>query len=372
MTTKSPFVAGQVNEIQSLVRPDLNGRVSPIAIRVVCELLITVVNHLVIAATALVRNKSARTITYRDLKIACEIYMPAEIANNVIDRGLKHVMDHYESGHISGKTFSPTKFKSILAGRGLRVSKDAGIFFSGAMEQVCAEIWNGVESESQSDEIVASDIQNAIQDDDALSQIFKDVIIVNGGVQYLMLGRGVIVIDDNIQGITKSAIVRLLRRAGVTAQSSLVYEETRDLIQRFLTNSIQRIMKQTKYGRRNTVLDKDVREGFRSLGISLVGKDVSKGKTFAFPTGMTASRKIQMAQKSTKYAIPRASLKRVIKDIAGSLRWSSDAIALLHSATEAHMVDLFVDTRMCAAHAKRKTLQPKDIQLARRIRKDRY
>ena len=47
------------------------------------------------------------------------------------------------------------------------------------------------------------------------------------------------------------------------------------------------------------------------------------------------------------------------------------AILALQEATEAYMVGLFEDTNLCAIHAKRVTIMPKDIQLAKRIRGDR-
>ena len=40
----------------------------------------------------------------------------------------------------------------------------------------------------------------------------------------------------------------------------------------------------------------------------------------------------------------------------------------LQEAAEAYLVGLFEDTNLCAIHAKRVTIMPKDIQLARRIR----
>lgn len=40
----------------------------------------------------------------------------------------------------------------------------------------------------------------------------------------------------------------------------------------------------------------------------------------------------------------------------------------LQEAAEAHLVGLFEDANLCVIHAKRVTLMPKDIQLARRIR----
>ena len=44
---------------------------------------------------------------------------------------------------------------------------------------------------------------------------------------------------------------------------------------------------------------------------------------------------------------------------------------LFTQAAEAYLVGLFEDTNLCAIHAKRVTIMPKDIQLARRIRGER-
>ncbi len=41
-------------------------------------------------------------------------------------------------------------------------------------------------------------------------------------------------------------------------------------------------------------------------------------------------------------------------------------------AAEAYLVSLFEDTNLCAIHAKRVTIMPKDMQLARRIRGEQY
>merc|ERR1712107_860846 len=53
------------------------------------------------------------------------------------------------------------------------------------------------------------------------------------------------------------------------------------------------------------------------------------------------------------------------------LRFQSAAIGALQEASEAYLVGLFEDTNLCAIHAKRVTIMPKDIQLARRIRGER-
>ncbi|GAY61476.1 hypothetical protein CUMW_210280 [Citrus unshiu] len=68
-------------------------------------------------------------------------------------------------------------------------------------------------------------------------------------------------------------------------------------------------------------------------------------------------------------------LKRLVREIAQDfktdMRFQSSAVAALQEAAEAYLVGLFEDTNLCAIHAKRVTIMPKDIQLARRIRGER-
>ena len=65
-------------------------------------------------------------------------------------------------------------------------------------------------------------------------------------------------------------------------------------------------------------------------------------------------------------------VREVAQDFKEDLRFQSEAILALQHASEAYLVGLFEDTNLCAIHAKRVTILPKDIQLARRIRGERY
>ena len=56
---------------------------------------------------------------------------------------------------------------------------------------------------------------------------------------------------------------------------------------------------------------------------------------------------------------------------AERFRTTNAAIIALQEAAEAYMVSVFEDTCLCAIHAKRDTIMPKDIQLARRLRGER-
>ena len=53
-------------------------------------------------------------------------------------------------------------------------------------------------------------------------------------------------------------------------------------------------------------------------------------------------------------------------------RFQSIAMLCLQEAAEAHLVGLFEDANLCAIHAKRVTIMPKDIQLSLRLRGDKY
>ena len=63
--------------------------------------------------------------------------------------------------------------------------------------------------------------------------------------------------------------------------------------------------------------------------------------------------------------------KKKRRSAARHLRFQSSAVMALQEASEAYLVGLFEDTNLCAIHAKRVTIMPKDIQLARRIRGER-
>ena len=51
-------------------------------------------------------------------------------------------------------------------------------------------------------------------------------------------------------------------------------------------------------------------------------------------------------------------------------RWSVGAVDALHEASEDYLITLLEDANLLAIHAKHVTLQPRDIQLARRMRGD--
>ena len=105
-------------------------------------------------------------------------------------------------------------------------------------------------------------------------------------------------------------------------------------------------------------------------------------KRYRYRPGTVALKQIRQYQKSTELLIRKLPFQRLVREIAsdseviksplcGKVRFQSAAIMALQEATEAYLVGLFEDSNLCAIHARRVTIMPKDIQLARRIRSER-
>ena len=118
-------------------------------------------------------------------------------------------------------------------------------------------------------------------------------------------------------------------------------------------------------------------------------------KPHRFRPGTVALREIRRYQKSTELLIRKLPFQRLVRELAQDfkvcvseltqtmtclltrfpqqtdLRFQSSAVMALQEASEAYLVSLFEDTNLAAIHAKRVTIQPKDLALARRLRGER-
>ena len=98
-------------------------------------------------------------------------------------------------------------------------------------------------------------------------------------------------------------------------------------------------------------------------------------KPHRYRPGTVALREIRKYQKSTDLLISKLPFQRLCREITqdyqGDLQYQGTGLLGLQEASEAYLVGLFEDTNLCAIHAKRVTIMPKDMQLARRIRGER-
>lgn len=89
--------------------------------------------------------------------------------------------------------------------------------------------------------------------------------------------------------------------------------------------------------------------------------------------GTRAIMEIRKFQRTTSFLIRRLPFARLVKEITHdqfhpSLRWRVDAIEALQHSAEDYIINLLMDANLCAVHAKRVTIMPRDMYLARRIR----
>tara|TARA_E500000331_G_scaffold296534_1_gene295259 strand:+ start:715 stop:1254 length:540 start_codon:yes stop_codon:yes gene_type:complete len=105
-----------------------------------------------------------------------------------------------------------------------------------------------------------------------------------------------------------------------------------------------------------------------------IGGGKQQKKPRRYRPGTVALREIRKYQKSTELLLRKAPFNRLVREILTSdlgkygLRWQQNAVIALQEAAEAYMVSLFEDSQLEAVHGKRITINPKDMQLARRIR----
>ena len=118
----------------------------------------------------------------------------------------------------------------------------------------------------------------------------------------------------------------------------------------------------------------------RALGQKKAKKSASGSsgmkKSFRWRPGTVALREVRRLQKSTDSLIAKAPFSRLVREVAEShkagLRFQASAVAALQEATEAFIVSLLSDSNVVALHANRVTAMPRDLQLVRRLRGERF
>ena len=108
---------------------------------------------------------------------------------------------------------------------------------------------------------------------------------------------------------------------------------------------------------------------------SQAGQPSAQHQPYRYQPGTVALREIWKYQKSTDLLIHKLPFQHLVRKILQGfnveLRVTPAMVMALQEAAEAYLVQLLEDSNLCAIHAKCITIQPKDIQLARRIRGER-
>ena len=156
----------------------------------------------------------------------------------------------------------------------------------------------------------------------------------------------------------------MLRILGIKLTTTLT---PRFLFAPAMARTKQTAMKKPWFGPRKQLATKAARKSAPASG--------GVKRPHRFRPGTVALKEIRRYQRSTELLLRKLPFQRLVREIAQEfrqeLRFQSTAILALQEAAEAYLIGLFEDTNLCAIHAKRITIMPKDIQLARRIRGER-
>ena len=123
--------------------------------------------------------------------------------------------------------------------------------------------------------------------------------------------------------------------------------------------------------KQKALIEEGMDDGRVATGAAGIGGVVKKRSA----PGTKVMAEIRELQNSTDTLIRRAPFQRIVREMMFALsdghlkyRFQSQALFALQEAAEAYMIGLFEDANLCAVHARRVTIMPKDMHLARRIR----
>ena len=98
-------------------------------------------------------------------------------------------------------------------------------------------------------------------------------------------------------------------------------------------------------------------------------KEVEKEKNRQrYRLGTLTLCKIRKYQRSTELLIQKLPFMRLVQEVGQQFLmgvcFQGTTVMALQEASKAYLISLFKDSNLCAIHAKRCTIMPKDIQLA--------
>ena len=407
------------------VLKSLNGeidlQITKPALLLLNNMIIRLGKTIIIASNHIVNSANKKLISTKDIKTTIRIVFKEDLAQHAISEGVKSVIKYnYNRKDKKGKKIKTSREKDAnlvfkisttqsLFSKNIKkinsVYYDAIVYVTAVLEYIAAELLelSGNSAKSQlHNRITPRDIFNAISNDDELGQLFNGYIL-GTGVKHniddkLKNGGGFKrykikkFLRDNVYGITKPGLKRLMYRAGVKYISGLIYGESREIIKDLITKILSVTTAITERKGHKTVTYEDGVEALNLLNISIYNvkgfpgmlspckgseniskllKNKSKNAERRKKPKINILKIIDKYQKTSCTLMPHLPFARFIREIGqdfkSDLMYQKEFMWLVHAVVESYMVDLYQKTLLVALHSNRLTIMPKDIQLVLRF-----
>ncbi|RWS03021.1 hypothetical protein B4U79_12590 [Dinothrombium tinctorium] len=176
------------------------------------------------------------------------------------------------------------------------------------------------------------------------------------------------------QSSSQSTVANSLLSSGGTDVSSVKLPTSCELPRERGSNAAASNRKKVK--RKQTKPRADIRQPTNTSRHTSKAQELTKLKRKRYRPGVVALREIKHYQNCSRLLVPKLPFQRLVREImvnhSNVKHMATNAVMALQEAVEAYLVGFFEDTQLCAIHAKRVTIMPKDMQLAARLRGEKY
>ncbi len=306
-TSPGISITSNASNVMNDIINDIGQRVAQVAVHATSELF---------------NGHERMTVTSKDVHSAILVVFPGELSLHAVDEGKKAVSIAKASKDKNGTSIiskddnlilPPARCAKFFNIYRRRLGASAPIYLAAALEYIIAEILELASNAARDDKrvgITPQHITLILSNDDELSKLLGDGIVLNGGVM------------PNIHSV---------------------------------------------------LLPAKSKNGVKILNKSKRKPQDGDKKTHRFRPGTVALREIRKYQKSTNLLMRRQPFMRLVRELTQDLsthniRFQKSALAVLQSWAEGYLITAFEEANLVAIHSKRVTVMPRDLSLVMKIR----
>lgn len=396
----SKLVLGQV-------QPGMGMSLSAETHLVINTMMNTIVRKAISGAKKIARlkNSKAKEIKQKDIETFFRIFIPMELLNHLKSES-KKAMEKFKKVNDPKQYFQKDKFASqmkreIKSTKEIKIADEVYVVLAAALDYLIAEVLelSGHRTrDSGKKRVTPNDIYAAIKRDEELSILFpleKFVIpqtveftkkeiknrnnnntkVLNEQVRHYRFD------DDLLSDIVLKKIVKDLtkeaRAVNVNEYGEYMLGELNAVLKVFTENILRRVLPLyfSYIGTRDT---RNINKATPKLDFMILNHVLSKDK-------ISVPNVTETYYKKSVYISPRRfkafmtsqifnffSLNNKLQENKNFTIMSDDFVRAFHIITEHYLLMIIRDAKVGAFHRNNKTLQPKNVQLVRHMRKERY